>query len=203
MYTKPLIVAATHAEIAPSISLLNGHHISYVITGVGMLATAHALTKALYRNKPSYVLNIGIAGSFSPNLAIGSVVEIVQDTLSELGAEEEDGFITMDELGFGSSSWPKRPIEGIETNLTKVEGITVNKVHGNTFSIQDIQQRLPSIQTESMEGAAVFYVCAEEQIPCIQVRAISNFVEVRNKSSWNIPLAVQNLHHWLDDFLAL
>src|SRR5690606_40118234 len=72
-----------------------------IFTGVGMVATAYALTKALHRYTPSYILNLGIAGSLSDELPIGSVVEIVQDTFFELGAENEDDFIPLEQLGFG------------------------------------------------------------------------------------------------------
>jgi len=201
MYPKPLIVVATESEIAPSIPFLMEHKIPYIITGVGMLATTHALTKALYSCTPSYVLNIGIAGSFSRHLAIGSVIEVVQDTFSELGAEDENGFITIDELGFGISSWPNQSKDGIRTNLAQVDAITVNKVHGNILSIESIRRRLPEVQVESMEGAAIFYVCHKENVPCMQVRSISNYVEIRDKSAWDIPLAVQNLNRWLANFL--
>jgi futalosine hydrolase len=46
-----------------------------------------------------------------------------------------------------------------------------------------------------MEGAAVFKVCNEFFIPCIQIRAISNKVEKRNKENWNMPLAIRNLNN--------
>lgn len=203
LHTKPLVVAATRAEIALSIPLLDAQQIPYVITGVGMVATAYALTKALHRCTPPYILNLGIAGSLSDELPIGSVVEIVQDTFFELGAENEDDFIPLEQLGFGASSWANLSSGHIHTALDKVEGITVNKVHGHKRAIQQVQQRLPYARTESMEGAAVFYVSNEENIPCIQVRSISNFVGPRDKSTWNIPLAIQNLHEWLSDFLKL
>jgi len=48
-----------------------------------------------------------------------------------------------------------------------------------------------------MEGAAFLFVCEHEQIPCIQLRAVSNFVEKRNKEAWNIPLAIENLNQQL------
>jgi futalosine hydrolase len=50
-------------------------------------------------------------------------------------------------------------------------------------------------QIESMEGAAVFYVCLKTNINCIQIRTISNNVERRNKNNWNIPLALKNLQN--------
>ena len=45
-----------------------------------------------------------------------------------------------------------------------------------------------------MEGATVFKVCEEMNIPCIQIRSISNKVEKRNKENWNLDLAISNLN---------
>ena len=52
-----------------------------------------------------------------------------------------------------------------------------------------------------MEGAAFFYVCLQEKIPFLQIRSISNYVEKRNKSNWNIPLAIDNLNVVLLDII--
>jgi futalosine hydrolase len=52
-----------------------------------------------------------------------------------------------------------------------------------------------------MEGAAVFYACEQEGMPCAQIRAISNYVERRNKASWQVDLALKNLNDWLQKFL--
>ncbi|MNH40683.1 Futalosine hydrolase [compost metagenome] len=49
-------------------------------------------------------------------------------------------------------------------------------------------------EVESMEGAAFFYVCLSEGVKCVQLRSISNYVERRNRESWNIPLAIKNLN---------
>jgi futalosine hydrolase len=48
-----------------------------------------------------------------------------------------------------------------------------------------------------MEGAAFHFACLQEKIPFLQLRCISNYVEVRDKSKWNIPLAVKNLNQVL------
>ena len=45
-----------------------------------------------------------------------------------------------------------------------------------------------------MEGAACFMVCEKFNIPCMQIRAISNKVEKRNKAHWDLPLAIKNLN---------
>jgi futalosine hydrolase len=73
-----------------------------------------------------------------------------------------------------------------------VKGITVNTVHGNSASIKKVKKKFnPDI--ESMEGAAFFFACQNEKIPCLQIRAISNYVEKRNKKKWKMKLAVKNL----------
>ena len=45
-----------------------------------------------------------------------------------------------------------------------------------------------------MEGASVFKVCEELDVSCMQIRAISNNVEIRNKDNWDIDLAIRNLN---------
>ena len=74
-----------------------------------------------------------------------------------------------------------------------MKGITVNTVHGNEASIVKIVDRL-NPDVESMEGAACFMVCEKFNIPCMQIRAISNKVEKRNKTIWDMPLAIKNLN---------
>ena len=77
----------------------------------------------------------------------------------------------------------------------------MNTVHGNMASIEKVIKKYKP-EIESMEGAAFFYVCEKENIPSIQLRAISNYVERRNKDNWNIPLALQNLKLALEKLLS-
>lgn len=207
---KPLVVAATTAEIAPMLahfsligdSFIETDKFDVLITGVGMVATAFALGQKL-SDKYNLVLNVGIAGSFDTGIALGEVVNITQDTFAELGAEDHDNFITLPQLGFGEHAFSSlsRSSTPIELTLRKVKGITVNKVHGNTQSIEKTIA-LYQPQTESMEGAAVFYACNKLNIPALQVRSISNYVEPRNREDWQIGLAVKNLNNWLVGFLS-
>ena len=55
---------------------------------------------------------------------------------------------------------------------------------------------------ESMEGAAVFYTCEYSgTVPFVEVRAISNYVEKRDKSKWKTGDAINNLCEILKDFI--
>jgi futalosine hydrolase len=119
-----------------------------------------------------------------------------------LGAEDDTEFLSVFDLGLiGKNEFPfnNGMIENkwdlthpIIDKLSKVNGITVNKVHGNEDSIDKIFQ-LFHPYTESMEGAAFLYACRLENIPCLQLRSISNYVEKRNRDAWNIQLALENL----------
>jgi len=55
--------------------------------------------------------------------------------------------------------------------------------------------------TESMEGAAFFYACKQAGVPCLQIRAVSNYVEKRNRDAWQIGLAIKNLNSFAAEFL--
>jgi len=179
---------------------LNQLEISTLITGAGMVPTAFALGQHLAINQYDLAINLGIAGSFDRDIALGEVVEITQDTFAELGAEDNEVFITIDELGFGKSGFSSTYPLPAKFNLKKTAAITVNTVHGNEASIKKLSNRV-NAQIESMEGAAFFYACAAAGVPCMQIRAVSNYVEKRNRGAWQIGLAIKNLNTFAVDFL--
>jgi futalosine hydrolase len=59
-----------------------------------------------------------------------------------------------------------------------------------------------SASLETMEGAALHYVCLMENIPFIQIRAISNVIGERNKKNWKIDDAVLNLNMKLEQLVT-
>jgi futalosine hydrolase len=205
-----LFVAATEFEVASLLESggigaengkkallisLSSHH-SLLITGVGMVATAFALGRELATNQYDLAINLGIAGSFDRGIALGDIVEITEDTIAELGAEDDETFLPIADMGFGESVFKaSKSLSDIyvDAKLKQATAITVNTVHGNEPSIKKIQQRL-HVRIESMEGAAFFYACREAGVPCLQIRAVSNYVEKRNRDAWQIGLAVKNLN---------
>lgn len=168
-----------------------------------MTATAFSLGTELASKNYDLAINAGIAGAFDRSLKTGDVVSVGLDCFAELGAEDGENFLSIDELGFGKASIKPEIAfthPGIST-LKKVRSITVNKVHGNDESIYTISERL-NPQTETMEGAAFFYACNKTNLPCLQLRAISNYVEQRNRDNWNIPIAIKNLNNTLIEILT-
>lgn len=201
---RVLVVAATEFEVGELISevrsqklevSVKSNEIEFLITGVGMVATAFALGKHLATNPYDLAINLGIAGSFDRSIALGEVVEVVEDSFSELGAEDGEEFLSIEKLGFGEAHFKPsaRLYDYGITDIRQVSAITVNTVHGNETSIKKLTNRIHP-QTESMEGAAFFYGCKQVGVPCIQIRAVSNYVEKRNRDAWQIGLAIKNLN---------
>lgn len=186
-----LIVTATKEELTIPFE-------NHLVTGVGMVSTAIAVTRALAKNHYDLVINAGIAGSFNRALTIGEVVEVNEDYLSELGAQDGNRFLSPEEMNVAMDYKVQMPSR---SHLKSVKGITVNTVHGDDLSIMKTVHRL-NPQIESMEGAACMLACEKSNVKCVQIRSISNFVEKRNKSNWNVPKAIENLNIELQHFLS-
>ena len=207
---KILIIAATIHEIKPLLDHFGltdkkfpaNEKFEVLVTGVGMTATAYALGRHL-NNGYDLVVNLGIGGCFDKSIALGTVLNVIEDTFADLGAEDHERFLSIDDLNMGKSTYraDHSLLFGGLSQLKKVKGITVNRVHGSEKSILDSSARLSPV-VESMEGAAVLYCCEQLKIPCLQIRSISNYVEPRNREAWQIALAISNLNHWAIDFLT-
>jgi futalosine hydrolase len=202
-----LFVAATEFEVKrlveSKVLKVRGQNVSFLITGVGMVATAFALGRELATNRYDLAINLGIAGSFDRSIALGDLAEITEDSIAELGAEDDETFMSISQMGFGESKFAaSKQLSAIYNGRTikQATAITVNTVHGNETSIKRVQQRL-NAQIESMEGAAFFYACHEAGVPCMQIRAVSNYVEKRNRGAWQIELAVENLNTFAIDLM--
>ena len=208
-----LVVSATSLEVESlkseagsksQESRVKNQEIDFLVTGVGMVATAFALGKHLTTHQYDLAINLGIAGSFDRNIATGEVVEIIEDQLSELGAEDDEAFLPIEALGFGESIFKTdvRLSSYTDQQLKQVSAVTVNTVHGHEPSIKKLSGRIQP-QLESMEGAAFFYACTQAGVPCLQIRAVSNYVEKRNRDAWQIGLAIKNLNSFAAELLKV
>jgi futalosine hydrolase len=183
-------------------SVYRGHDVDIFITSVGMVATAAWTSRLLTQTPYSLALNFGLCGTFDRSLALGSVVHVAGDRFAELGAEDDDRFISIQQMYLlGLDEFPftggqlvnaEPPANPALRSLRSVSGITVNTVHGNTESIAAVVERFAP-QVESMEGAAFMYACLIHRVPFAQVRAVSNIVEKRNRSAWRLDEAIAAL----------
>lgn len=205
---KLLVVAATESEVSlfKSEILTKSYPVDILITGAGMVPTAFMLGGRLAITDYDAIVNVGVAGSFRYDIELGTVIRISSDQFTELGAEDKNEFITFEEIGLGQSCFeenlPKQLLHCKSiNNLRAMKGITVNTVHGNKGSIKKIVDRVDA-DTESMEGAAVFYVANQLNIPAFQVRSISNYVTERQRDQWEMTKAITNLNNWLIELVS-
>lgn len=188
---------------------INQFEIDILITGPGINNTAYYMGNMFANHTFDICLNAGICGSFNRSIAIGEVVNIQTEAFAQLGAEDGNEFIDIFKLQLMEDHFPFKNEKLMNENIInlkclrgikKVDGITVETVPGNERSILQIKERL-NPDVESMEGAAFFNACLLNNVPFLQLRSVSNYVERRNKENWNIPLAVSNLNNLLIQLL--
>jgi futalosine hydrolase len=213
-----LVVSATEFEVNPLLGFLgialptigiNNANIDFeekdvqvLITGIGMVNTALLIGRCLHADY-DLIINAGVCGAFDKQLELGQLVNVTEDILSEMGAEDGEEFLTYNLLNLPGEHIYSRNYKDsylMVELLQKVKGITVNTVHGNETSIEKVKQ-LYNPDIESMEGAAFFAACSGMKGNCIQIRAISNYVEKRDKEKWQMPLAIKNLNDFLITFI--
>ncbi len=77
-----------------------------------------------------------------------------------------------------------------------MRAVTVNEITTSSKRVHELIEKYGPV-LESMEGAAFHYVCLQEDIPFVQLRAVSNFIGERDKSKWLIKEAIENLNREL------
>lgn len=193
-----LVIAATNRELT-GLKEISFNRPSLVVhtavTGVGLLPSSYAIMQLIARLKPDLIIQVGIAGSFNPTLVLGTAVTVRQEILADMGVYETDGYHDIFELGLAEENVPPLELGAIvnhhdhlieSASLPAVSAVSVNEISTSAEKINMFAEKYKA-EIESMEGAALHYVCALQNIPFIQIRGISNLVGERDKSKWKIP----------------
>lgn len=198
---KILLVSATQLEIQEY--LLSAPHHDILITGVGMHHAIYELTQQLHGHHYDLVIQAGVAGAFEgTGLKMGDVVAVKQDAFGDAGSFENNEFHSLQSLGLTlDKDWITNQHSLLQKlKIPLVKAITINTITNYMPYVQALQKKWePAI--ESMEGAALHFVCSKKNVPYIQLRAISNFVGERNKANWQLGTAVTNLNAALKIFI--
>jgi futalosine hydrolase len=194
-----LLIAATEAEIQPFSDSNAGFDV--LVSGMGIPATIYHLQKRIQQVDYDLIIQAGIAGSFNKSILPGQTVLVKQDSFGDLGMEGENSFTSIFESGFMNkdefpyeNGWLVNTNELLQSSdLLPVKSVTVNKVSDSEIQKQQLIKRF-NADIESMEGAALHYVCLQENIPFIQMRTVSNDVGERDKTKWMIKESIDNLN---------
>ena len=210
-----LLVSATTLEIQPVLNewdlavdvtispiFIRGDETDILITGVGAPAMMYHLTKSLQHQKYSHVCLVGIAGCFLKEVALGTLLEVVDNGFYDLAAEDHDHYIdafNLDLIPKNQFPFKHKKLLNPDTNnweLNQANALSKNTISGREETIKRINLADPTM-LETMEGAAFSYTCLLEQVKFSEIRAVSNFIEARNKGNWDISLAVNNLSNFI------
>lgn len=201
-----LMVAATEMELNPLLEWWKKNNITFpflnldfLVSGIGMPMTAFRVTQQLMSQRYHLIVQIGLAGAYNRDLKMGNVLSVLTEIHGDIGFEEVDGNVyALEELSPESD----RVITNFHLNdwfnfdLPKVISLSVDTTTGLLATVERRTWQY-NADIESMEGFALHLVAESMKIPYLQIRAISNYVEQRNKEDWNIPLALKNLNEFL------
>lgn len=201
---KPvLIITSVSAERDAVLKGLQGAEgFEVAIGGVGPVAAAVSAASLLAKSPYRLVVSAGIGGGFSQRAAVGSIVVADEIIAADLGAETPDGFLRLDELGFGPTRMKVEEnrvtlvTEALrKAGLPVVTGpiLTVATVTGTLATAEEMLVRVPDAAAEGMEGFGIAAAALTHGVPVLEIRTISNAVGPRDRDAWRIDEALEKL----------
>lgn len=191
-----LVVTAVAAE-AEAVAACGYDGYDVLVGGVGPAAAAAATATALTRDRYGLVISAGIGGGFQPLAPVGSLVVADAIIAADLGAQTAEGFVPVDELGFGRTTClPPGKLSRAAAEATGAAYapvLTVSTVTGTAERAAELTARHPRAAAEAMEGFGVAEAAAVHGIPVLEIRAISNPVGPRDRAAWQIGRALAAL----------
>ena len=186
-----LLAVATEFEGALLRQRLAGRpDVQVVITGVGPVNAAHAVTLSIMLHNPAAIMVCGVGGAYpTSGLGVGDIACASIECYGDLGAASPDGFLDMKALGFPVVAGPSPIFNDLPMQLfpvdRQVKFITVSTCTGTDAIARSIEARTGGA-VENMEGAAVAHVARLHNIDVGEVRGISNIVTNRDTKTWKL-----------------
>lgn len=186
---------------------LCGHAIGLAHSGIGKAAAAATGITLLINCRPQALWLFGCGGAYpGSGLTVGDLALADREIFGDEGVATADGFQDLAAMGLAMrqtpgalfNSWPvdqrlydwARPQlaeHAARTTTTLCSGpfVTVSTGTGVMTTAEHIVKRTGGI-CENMEGAAVALACQQMAVPFLEVRGISNLVEDRDTSRWDL-----------------
>jgi futalosine hydrolase len=191
-----LIVTAVEAEAEAVRAGADPATVHIAAVGVGPAAAAAGTARLLARAEAAgtpfrAVVSAGIAGGFPGRAAVGATVLGARTIAADLGAESPDGFLPIEELGFGTSRIEADPTL-LETLAAALPGavlgdiLTLATVTGTAATAAALAARHPAAVAEAMEGYGVACAAQAAGLPFAELRTISNPIGPRDRAAWRL-----------------
>jgi futalosine hydrolase len=187
---------------------LAGRPVTLLHVGVGKANAAAAATALLAAERPEAVIVFGCCGAYpGSGLGVGDLALATEEVYGDEGVLAPQGFVDMAALGFplaerkGVRFFDRFPVDPLLLHQARpalervaaasgrqwAEGafVTVSTCSGTAAAAAELVRRTGGL-CENMEGAAAAQVCARHGVPFVEIRGISNRVEDRDLSRWDL-----------------
>lgn len=187
---------------------LGGRAVCLLHTGVGKANAAAAVTALLACCRPAAVVVVGCGGAYPDSgLGVGDLALATAEVYGDEGVLAPEGFRDMEAIGlplvereglrlFNHFSVDLLLLEkarvrlqaaAAESGWRLAEGpfVTVSTGSGTALAGAELARRTGGI-CENMEGAAAAQICVRHMVPFLEIRGISNLVEDRDLSRWDL-----------------
>jgi futalosine hydrolase len=200
--------------------MIAGRRTIVAVTGIGKVNAASTVTALLEHHEPELLINTGCAGAYrGGGLKVGDLAIATAELFGDEGVVTQNGWHSLELIGIpaltrnGESYFNRFPLtrwaidkalhvaetEGI--TLHQGEFVTVSTASGTAVRGEELCQRCAGI-CENMEGAAAAQVALLYGVDCMEIRGISNLVEDRDLSRWDITLAVERAQGFILRFIS-
>ncbi|MDR0270883.1 futalosine hydrolase [Paenibacillus sp.] len=193
---RVLIMTAVEAERQAVMRGIGASNLFDVhLAGFGPAAAAARTAAELAKSDYGLVISAGIGGGFVGKADVGSTVIADRIIAADLGSETPDGFLSVDELGFGSSVIMPDP-ELVQALMDAMQGagitanrgsiLTVTTGTGSAETTAALTARIGDATAEGMEGFGVATAAKLWELPVLEIRTISNAVGPRDRDAWRM-----------------
>jgi futalosine hydrolase len=202
---------------------LHGRKIALLHTGIGKTNAASAVTALLETLRLAAVVVVGSGGAYpGSSLDIGDLAMATEEVFGDEGVATPDGFRDFADPGFPlpcdhgirlesrfavdrhllSTARPFFEQIAAAAGKKLVAGtlVTVSTCSGNEQAGREMFSRTGGL-CENMEGAAIAQVCRLYRVPFLELRGISNRVENRDLTGWDLAGAAAIAQHSVSAFL--
>jgi futalosine hydrolase len=184
-----LVVTAVAAEADAVRAGADPDHVIVAPVGVGPAEAAAGTARLLATGRYRAVVSAGIAGGFPGRAPVGATVLGARSIAADLGAESPDGFLPVEQLGFGRSRVDADPalLKSLTAALPDAvvgDVLTLATVTGTAATAERLATLFPAAVAEAMEGFGV--AVAAGGVPFAELRTISNPVGPRDRAAWRL-----------------
>ncbi|MGA2191759.1 MAG: futalosine hydrolase [Nitrospirota bacterium] len=204
--------------------LLGGRKVTALVSGIGQANTAQSLAAFFSMSVPELAILGGCAGAYEgAGLKAGDVAAASEEIYADLGVLTHHGLKGFEETGlplletdgsryynsFKTTSDTQRLEAAADRVFRREAGnasfkvgifLTVSIVSGTAERGRRLREFYGAV-CENMEGAAAAQVCLLYGVPFLEVRGISNMVEDRDRSKWQLERACESSAAFIREYL--